>query len=499
MPAVVVGAVVGAALTWFLAPQSNMEGAEKGDSGEPKPLYWVAPMDPNYKRDQPGKSPMGMDLIPVYADDNTGNDSGPGTVRISPEVVNNLGVRTEKAQSGVLLTEINTVGYVQYNQDTLIHIHPRVQGWVEKLYVKAEGDPVEKGQPLYDLYSPELVNAQEEYLLALERNNKRLISAGHDRLKALQISENTINQLRKNRKVSQTVTLYSPQKGVVDNLNIREGFFIQPGTTVMSIGALDEVWVEAEVFERQASLVKVGAEVTMTLDYLPGREWKGKVDYVYPTLDEKTRTIKLRMRFANPDGELKPNMFAQVMIHALSESSNLLIPREALIRTGKTDRVVLALGDGRFKSINVKVGRIAEGRVEILEGLQPDEAVVTAAQFLLDSESSKTSDFKRMHHEELGDGSDDSTMDKTADVMGVINSVDRENRVLNISRDAIPKWGRDPATMDFDVAESVDMGSLKPGMQIHFVFEITEDWSFLVTMIHILDDGHAMNGAMSHD
>ena len=493
LPAVIVGALVGAALTWFLAPHGSTGQTTDNDSGEPQPLYWVAPMDPNYKRDQPGKSPMGMDLIPVYAEDSAGNDSGPGTVSISPEVVNNLGVRTEKAQSGVLLTEINTVGYVQYNQDTLIHIHPRVQGWVEKLYVKAEGDPVAKGQPLYDLYSPELVNAQEEFLLALDRNNQRLISAAQDRLKALQISDNTINQLRNKRRVSQTVTLYSPQKGVVDNLNIREGFFIQPGTTVMSIGALDEVWVEAEVFERQASLVKVGAEVTMTLDYLPGREWNGKVDYVYPTLDEKTRTIKLRMRFSNPNGELKPNMFAQVTIHALSETSNLLVPREALIRTGKTDRVVLALGDGRFKSINVKVGRIAEGRVEILEGLQPDEEVVTAAQFLLDSESSKSSDFKRMHHEELGDGSDGGVMDKTADVMGVINAVDRDNRVLNISRDAIPKWGREAATMDFDVAESVDMSGLEPGMQIHFVFAITEDWSFVVTQIHVLD------GEMSHD
>ena len=217
------------------------------------------------------------------------------------------------------------------------------------------------------------------------------------------------------------------------------------------------------------------------------------MDYVYPTLDEKTRTIKLRMRFSNPNGELKPNMFAQVTIHALSETSNLLVPREALIRTGKTDRVVLALGDGRFKSINVKVGRIAEGRVEILEGLQPDEEVVTAAQFLLDSESSKSSDFKRMHHEELGDGSDGGVMDKTADVMGVINAVDRDNRVLNISRDAIPKWGREAATMDFDVAESVDMSGLEPGMQIHFVFAITEDWSFVVTQIHVLD------GEMSHD
>ncbi|RLT93011.1 efflux RND transporter periplasmic adaptor subunit [Ketobacter sp.] len=483
---VVVGVVAGAALTWLLVPQLGLSGAGN-QSSEPQPLYWVAPMDPNYRRDKPGKSPMGMDLIPVYAEDEAGQGEGPGTITISPEVVNNLGVRTATAHSGVLLTEIHTVGYVQYNQDKLIHVHPRVQGWVEKLYVKAEGDPVAKDQPLYDLYSPELVNAQEEYLLALERNNQRLISAAHDRLKALQINEATIRQLRERRRVSQTITLYSPQKGVVDNLNIREGFFIQPGTTVMSIGALDEVWVEAEVFERQASLVQVGAEVTMTLDYLPGRSWSGKVDYVYPTLDKQTRTIKLRMRFANPDAALKPNMFAQVMIHARTDSSNVLIPREALIRTGKSDRVVLALGGGRFKSIEVKVGRMAEERVEILEGLAPGETVVTAAQFLLDSESSKTSDFKRMHHEEPP--STDAEADRRADVMGVINGVDVDNRVLNISREAIPKWGREAATMDFDVAQSVDMTALRPGMQIHFEFEITPDWSFVVTQVHVLEQG----------
>ena len=177
------GIAVGALMTWQLMPKSS--GGDMAASDEPKPLYWVAPMDPNYKRDQPGKSPMGMDLIPVYAEDSSAGDAGPGTISISPEVVNNLGVRTQPAASGTLHTEINTVGYVQYNQDALIHIHPRVQGWVEKLHVKAEGDPVTRGQPLYDLYAPELVNAQEEYLLALDRNNQRLIKAAHDRLEAL--------------------------------------------------------------------------------------------------------------------------------------------------------------------------------------------------------------------------------------------------------------------------------------------------------------------------
>src|SRR5690606_20026531 len=171
-----------------------------------------------------------------------------------------------------------------------------------------------------------------------------------------------------------------------------------PGINLMSIGALDEVWVEAEVFERQAGMVKENAPVTMTLDYLPGTTWQGTVDYIYPTLDEKTRTVKVRIRFDNPDRKLKPNMFAQVVIHSESDGETLLIPREALIRSGGSDRVVLALGNGRFKSIEVKAGRSDDTHVEILQGLNEGDEVVSSAQFLLDSESSKTSDFARMDH-----------------------------------------------------------------------------------------------------
>jgi Cu(I)/Ag(I) efflux system membrane fusion protein len=194
------------------------------------------------------------------------------------------------------------------------------------------------------------------------------------------------------------VTFYAPQSGVVENLTIREGFFVKPGTTIMSIGNLTQVWVEAAVFERQAALVKAQQPVTMTLDYLPGKQWQGTVDYVYPTLDPTTRTVKVRLRFRNDQRVLKPNMFAQVSIHVDGGADVLMVPRDAVIRTGKQDRVVLALGTGRFKSVAVLVGRLDEQFTEILDGLEVGEAVVTSAQFLLDSESSKTSDFKRMHH-----------------------------------------------------------------------------------------------------
>ena len=298
-----------------LLSSKNNELSTAISADEKKPVYWVAPMDANYKRDKPGMSPMGMNLVPVYDDGGKGPDEGPGTIRISPDVMNNLGVRTAVASYQPLHTEINTVGYVAYDEDKLVHIHPRVEGWIEKLYVKAIGDPVKQNQALYEIYSPELVNAQEELLLALNRKNDILIRAAQNRLTALQLPKSAIARLKETKQVQQTITFYSPQNGVVENLKIREGFFVQPGSTLMSIGDLSEVWVEAEVFERQAGQVKTGTTVTMTLDYLPGKSWEGQVDFIYPTLDPKTRTVKVRLRFRNEDGIFKPNMFAQITIH----------------------------------------------------------------------------------------------------------------------------------------------------------------------------------------
>jgi Cu(I)/Ag(I) efflux system membrane fusion protein len=492
---IVIGMVIGGIFTfgatYFIAPSEN-NSISKATSDEKKPIYWVAPMDANYKRDKPGKSPMGMDLVPVFDDDGKGPDEGPGTIRISSDVVNNLGVRTTTARYKPLHTKISTVGYVTYNEDMLVHIHPRVQGWVEKLYVKATGDPVKKNQPLYDIYSPELVNAQEELLLALDRENSRLITAAENRLSALQLPKSAIEKLKKTKKVQQNITFYSPQNGVVENLNIREGFFVKPGSTLMAIGDLSDVWVEAEVFERQAGQVKKSTPVTMTLDYLPGKTWDGQVDYIYPTLDAKTRTVKVRLRFNNEEGEFKPNMFAQIAIHTTADEQALLIPKEALIRTGNQDRVVLALGEGSFKSVEVTVGRFDSESVEILKGLNDGEQVVSSAQFLLDSESSKSSDFKRMNHNSSPnestqmDMSEDNDSVSSATVNGTVVSVMVDHRMVTIDREAILKWGRDADRVDFIVEENVDMALFSKGAYVMFTFEII-DGNFIIVSAMAMD------------
>lgn len=451
---------------------------------EKKPMYWVAPMDPNYRRDEPGKSPMGMDLIPVYEE--VGSDNhGPGVVRISPDVENNLGVRVATVREDVLHSEIKTVGYVKYDEDQLKHIHPRVEGWIEKLHVKAAGDPVEKNQSLYDLYSPQLVNAQEEYLLALSRNNQSLIAAAENRLRSLQLANDFIQRLKRERKVRSTITFRAPQSGVIDNLNIREGFFVNPGTTLMSIGKLEQVWVEAEIFERQASLVKKGLPVTMSLDYLQGEQWQGEVDYVYPTLDPKTRTLRVRLRFKNDKLVLKPNMFAEVRIFTDSKERLLLVPKEAVIRTGTHNTVVLSLGEGRFKSIVVELGASDENYIAIKKGLSAGDQVVVSAQFLLDSESSKSSDFKRMHH---GNEAAEATVPDSIWVGAKVESIDESQRTARIAHDEIPAWNWPVMTMKFGFADDVDIEDLRSGTEMHMQLAKQVDGSAVITQIHILGE-----------
>jgi Cu(I)/Ag(I) efflux system membrane fusion protein len=381
---------------------------------EEQPLYWIAPMDSNYRRNEPGLSPMGMELVPVYAD-GTHKQNDQGTVTINPTVENNLGVRTAPVTVAPFHNQINSVGYISFDEDRLLHIHARVSGWVEKLYAKAEGETVAAGAPLYALYSPELVNAQEEFVDALRRGGKQLIHSARERLMALEIPREHIQQLQKTRQVQRLITVSAPQTGIIENLGIREGMFIQPGNNILSIGSLEQVWVIAEIFERDAGLVSNGDKVTMRLDYLPGREWSGEVDYIYPTLDAATRTLRIRLRFDNRDRALKPNMFAQITIHHHADTASLLVPAEAVIRSGDQTRVVLALGEGRFKSVAVSMGKVSRSHIEILSGLDANDNVVTSAQFLLDSESSISSDFQRMQSKKSTDSHDHSMMEHNHD------------------------------------------------------------------------------------
>ena len=359
-----------------------------GASAEPPEreiLYWVAPMDKNFRRDKPGKSPMGMDLVPVYADEAAPEDEA--VVVIDSAVAHNLGFRSAPAVRGVLPRRVDAVGYVEYDENTMHHIHTRVEGWIEALGVQAAGDPVTKGQTLFEVYSPILVNAQREYLAALERGDDSLAKASRDRLEALGMATTGVDAIAKAGQPRQRVRVLAQADGVITHLGVRDGIHVTPATHVLSIAALDRVWVLAEVFERQAAWVVPGQRAEVELEHLPGEKWRGVVDFVYPELAPRTRTLKVRIGFENAARALRPNMFARVTLFADAAAPVVHIPREALIRGGDFDRVVLDLGAGRFRVQPVVAGVEAGDRVEVREGLRAGQLVVASGQFLIDSES----------------------------------------------------------------------------------------------------------------
>jgi Cu(I)/Ag(I) efflux system membrane fusion protein len=361
------------------------------DEGERKILYYRNPMNPSIRSAKPMKDNMGMDYIPVYAD-----DAGGATVSIAPQVLNNLGVRTARVERGTLARHIDTVGYVGYAESLIGHVHLRTDGWIEQLAISTVGDRVEGGQLLFTLYSPTVVNAQEEFVQALERGNERLINASEQKLAALGVSAGQVTELKKTRKVERTISVFAHHPGVVDQLNVREGMYADAATEAMTLIDLREVWLMAEVFEQQSDWVERGAMAEASVPSIPGRTWQGVVDYVYPSLDPVTRTLKVRLKFDNPGEILKPNMFAHVRILGAPRADAIHVPREAVIRDGRGERVILALGEGQFAPRGVTTGIESGERVEVLEGLSEGDTVVTSAQFLLDSEASLRGSFERM-------------------------------------------------------------------------------------------------------
>ena len=441
---------------------------EVDEPKEKKILYWVAPMDANYRRDEPGKSPMGMDLVPVYDDGEDGI-----SVKISPQVENNMGVRTAIVKKDKLWRRIDTVGYVDFDENNISHIHLRTKGWIEKLLVKSEGERVKKGQLLFEVYSPELVNAQEEYLQALRSGHKGLSSASRERLEALGISSEQINKLKKKRKVSQYVKILAKQDGIIAKLNVREGMFVMPQKEVLSLADLSSIWILAEVFESQADWVKQGQSAEVTLSYLPGRDWEGKVEYIYPSLDPKTRTLKVRLRFDNIDEALKPNMFANVTIYGGAKREVTVIPREALIRTGNDERVIVSVGEGRFQPRDVTAGIESGDFIEIRNGLKVGDKVVTSGQFLIDSEASLKASIARMTapKNDMGDMKVDMTMSKKIMGTGLLKELMPSENKVNMAHDPIPAIDWPNMVMDFDVNSNVSLKNLNKGDKVEFELE----------------------------
>jgi Cu(I)/Ag(I) efflux system membrane fusion protein len=380
---------------------------------EKKVLYWVDPMVAGYKSDKPGKSPfMDMDLVPVYEDASSGEtkehaaagDSaavkGYTTVNLSTERQQAIGVRLGKAETRELTKTIRTVGRVTFDETLNHQIHSKFEGYVERLYVDYTGKPVRKGQPLLSIYSPELLATQQEYLLAsrarrqfqassnadLARGGVDLLGSARQRLLLWDISPGQIAELEQTGKPQKALTLYSPVDGFVMTKNAVQGARVMPADTLFEIAGIHHVWVQADIYESEAPFVRLGQNARMSLSYLPGRTWTGKVAFIAPVLDEKTRTVKVRLEFENTDGTLKPEMYADVSLDR-PLGRVVTVPDAAVLSTGERALVFVAKGDGRFEPRAVKTGAKVDGYYEIREGIAPGEEIVTQANFLIDSES----------------------------------------------------------------------------------------------------------------
>jgi len=360
---------------------------------------YVCPMHSQIVREQPGSCPIcGMDLVKKVIDAQAGKRP---TVEISNAVINSMGVRTAPAAEQTLWRYIQTVGRIDYDETRLAHVHPRAEGWMEKLNLRVEGDPVKKGQVLGEIYSPEILNAQVDFLIALNQSaGKVRMQKARNQLRLLGVPEGTISLIQKRGESQNTVPIVAPASGVVTKLGMRQGMFVKPDMEIVTIADLGKIWVLVDVYEHQMDWLSVGQSTEIRVPAYPGRVWEGRVQYIYPDLDPKSRTLKVRLAFDNPDGLLKANMFAEVVIYGGPKREVLAVPSDAVIETGRRSSVVLALGQGRFRPVDVETGMASNGMVEILNGLEAGDEVVISGQFLIDSESSLQASFLRMAESE---------------------------------------------------------------------------------------------------
>ena len=433
-------------------------------SAERRILYWHDPMHPQQKFDKPGKSPfMDMQLVPVYADE---EKSGEGGVAVSAQVQQSLGVRLAPAESADLGQETRAAGYVQADERRMARAEVRTTGWVERLHVRAVNEPVREGQVLAEIYSPELLAAQEEYLLTrrmarTDPGDAALAQSARRRLELLGMGEASIARLDAEGAAQRRVPLLAPISGVVSELGVREGTMVQAGAAAFTVTDLSSVWVSIEVPEAQGALLRQGARASAIVRTLPGKPIEGRVDYVYPEVNAQTRTLRARIALPNPGQLLKPGMFADVILSSATRKA-LTVPTEAVIRTG-TRSVVIVAESGRFRPVQVKVGAEARGRSEILDGLKAGEQVVVSGQFLIDSEAGLRGALDRLLVREAA--SAPNAMHRGT---GKVSAVDAAKGEVELDHDPIAtlKWPR--MTMGFLVRDKAQLGGLKPGDRVEF-------------------------------
>jgi RND family efflux transporter MFP subunit len=389
--------------------KSDGSAAEGRKPGERKVLFYRNPMNPDITSPAPAKDEMGMDYVPVYADE-AQSAVGSGTVAVSSAAVQNMNVATAVAERHDVTRQIRTVGILDYDQEKMVSVTTKYNGYIEKAFINYLGQPVRKGQPLFEIYSPELVQTERELLSALQYVKRMsnaseeararavdLVQAARTRLGYWDITARQVARLEQTGEVFRALTLVAPASGIVmKRMEGLEGMAVKPGMELLHIANISTLWLNVQVYEDQFPWLNVGSPATIRITYFPGETFRGRVRYIEPQVSEKTRTVGLTLEVPNPDERLRAGMYTTVDFAPIMAASALTIPAPAVIRTGERNVVVVAMGDGRFEARDVELGAQANGLVQIKSGLKEGDRIVTSAQFFIDSESNLQAAIRKM-------------------------------------------------------------------------------------------------------
>jgi Cu(I)/Ag(I) efflux system membrane fusion protein len=466
--------------------------AGKGEVKEPKLLYYRHPMGLPDTSPVPKTDGMGMAYVPVYEGEADKEPAAANQIRISTEKVQKLGVRTEAVQRGALNRMIRAAGRIEPDERRIFTIAPKFEGYVERLHVNVTGQAVAKGQPLFEVYSPDLVSAQREYAIAAQgleslkdadgqaqSGMKQLAESSLVRLKNWDISEEQIKALAKSGETKRTLTFRSPVSGIVTEKKAQQGMRFMPGEALYQVTDLSSVWVIADVFEQDIGLVKNGAKAQVRIDAYPGKVFEGAVAYIYPTLKAETRTVAVRVELANPGRLLKPAMFAQVELPVAAKGSVVLVPLSAVIDSGTRQIVLVQRGEGRFEPRAVTLGGRSDSYVEVVAGVKEGEQVVVSANFLIDAESNLKAAIGG-----LGQATDAAAPKKTGhQAQGTVDEIDVQAGTISISHGAIDSLKWPAMTMEFKAANEALLQGLKPGTPVAFEFVERQPGEWVITAI----------------
>jgi Cu(I)/Ag(I) efflux system membrane fusion protein len=481
-------------------PKSTEADKSTQDSNSKKVLYWYDPMSPAQKFDKPGKSPfMDMQLVPKYAAEDNADNTG---VAISAQTVQNLGIRLEKAMIKSFGESLPAVGRIEPDERRIYVVQTRIPGFVERLSVRAVGDPVSKGQKIAEIYAPEILAAQQEYLTLLPLNqidtDNTLKQAARSRLKLLGMSESEIEAITKSNKPSPRFGVFSPASGVVTELGIREGGQLMPGASLMQLSDLSNVWLIADVPERDAVRIKVGLTAEVQFQSIPGETFKGRVSYLYPKLNDASRTLQVRIELPNKNYQLRPGMYANINFTGQTHEA-LAIPTESIIETGKR-KVVIVKSENGYRPVEVVTDQVRDNQTEVLKGISEGDEVVSSGQFLIDSEASLSGVLARLSPQDETNSTatkvDNKPSQQPAESMpighGKVVGIDLKRGKITLAHEAIAQLNWPAMTMDFSVKDSKQLVQLKVNDAVEFNLKADAQEEYVI--VHI-EKSTGMKGA----